>query len=355
MEKNYLLWLSLVSGVGPKKAETLLKHFKTAENIYKASPHELRKIEGIGDVFLEKFSEAKKINIEENLEILHKLNIKFYVKEDEEYPELLKEISDPPLILYVKGVLPRLPMVGIVGSRIPSSYGAQTALHISKVLSENGVCVVSGMARGIDTQAHLGALEGNSPTIAILASGLDICYPSENKRLYEKIQQNGCLISEHFPGIRPLEKYFPMRNRIISGLSKAVVVVEAGHMSGSLITVRQANDQGRDVYAVPGNINNKLSSGTNNLIRDGARILTSPVDIIEDMNMVFKPLKIEKTKPDLNIDEQKICDLISLEELTPEIIAERLNDTYQNIQYILTMLELKGLVERLVGGRYTAV
>ena len=353
MEKIYLLWLSLVSGVGPKKAKFLLKYFETAENIYKANTYELRKIGGIGEAFLENFLEAKKINIEQKLEILNKLNIKFYIKEDKEYPALLKEINDPPLILYVKGDLPKIPIVGIVGSRTASSYGSLAAYNISKNLSENGISIVSGMARGIDTQAHLGALEGNSPTIAVLASGLDICYPSENRILYEKIQKNGCIISEHFPGIRPLEKYFPMRNRIISGLSKAIIVVEAGIKSGSLITVRQANDQGRDVYAVPGNINNKLSYGTNRLIKDGARILTNPMDIIEDMNMVFKPLKIEKNKPALNIDEQKICDLISLEELTPEIIADKLNDTYQNIQYILTMLELKGIAERLAGGRYT--
>ena len=355
MEKNYLLWLSLISGIGPKRSKTLLKYFKTAENIYKANKNELKIIEGIGNNFLEKISEAKKIDINKKLEILHKLNIDFYTKDDDEYPELLKEIDDPPLILYKKGTIPKLPMVSVVGSRLASTYGHKIAFELSKILSENKICIVSGMARGIDTKAHLGALEGNSPTIAVLASGLDICYPSENRNLYEEICKNGCVISEHFPGIRPLERHFPMRNRIISGLSKAIVVVEASEKSGSLITVKQANEQGRDVYAVPGNINNKLSAGTNKLIRDGARILTNPMDIIEDMNMVFKPIKIEKNKPDLTNEEFKIYDLISIEELTAEIIAERLNETYQNIQYHLTLLELKGAAERLVGGRYTAL
>ncbi|MCL1925169.1 MAG: DNA-processing protein DprA [Defluviitaleaceae bacterium] len=355
MEKKYLLWLSLISGIGPKKAKTLLKYFENAENVYKATPKDIRMIHGIGESFLEKILEAKNIDIDKKLETLHRLNIKFYTQYDYEYPRLLKEISDPPIILYVKGKLPELPMAAVVGSRICSAYGSKIAHEVSKYLSEHGICVVSGMARGIDTKAHLGALEGKSPTIAVLASGVDICYPPENKSLYELIQKNGCIISEHFPGVRPIEKYFPMRNRIISGLSKSVLVVEAGKKSGSLITVKQAIEQGREVYSVPGNINNRLSYGTNRLIRDGARILTSPMDIIEDMNMVFTPIKIEKSLPRLSELEQKIYDLISLEELTPETIAERLNDTYQNIQYNLTVLELKGQAERIAGGKYTVV
>lgn len=355
MEKNYLLWLSLIKGVGSKRAEILLKYFKSAENIYKANYREFEQIKGIGANFIEKFREAKKININEKLETLEKLNINFYIKEDEDYPQLLKEIYDPPLILYVNGSLSKLPMVGIVGSRLCSSYGLTISHEISKILSENNICVVSGLARGIDTKSHEGALAGKSPTIAVVASGVDICYPSENKGLYEKIKLNGAIISEHFPGMKPLKEFFPMRNRIISGMSSAVVIVEASSKSGSLITAKKAIEQNRDVYAVPGNITNELSFGTNSLIRDGARILTTPMDIIEDMNMTFTPIKVEKIKPKFEDEEQKIYDLIILETLTIEEIMTRLDGSYQNTQYTLTMLELKGAATRLPGGRYSGI
>jgi DNA processing protein len=200
-----------------------------------------------------------------------------------DYPEYLKEIFDPPTVLYYFGdVKPDDVCMGIVGSRKSSEYGKNTAKSFASKLSQNGFAVVSGMARGIDTKAHEGALESEGKTYAIIGSGLDIVYPPENKKLMQKIIDNGAVISEFPPGTKPNPYNFPIRNRIISGMSLGVIVVEAGLRSGSLITANLALEQGRDVFAVPGNINRIINKGSNKLIKEGAKLVENIDDILEE-------------------------------------------------------------------------
>jgi DNA processing protein len=202
--------------------------------------------------------------------------------DDPNYPALLKQIHDPPARLYVHGRLPAEPMIAIVGSRRATPYGQRAARRLARDLSELGVVVVSGLARGIDAAAHRGALEGGSPTVAVMATGLDRIYPPEHAELAQAIAQSGAVITEAEPGTPPLPGRFPVRNRIISGLSLGVIVVEAAQRSGALITARMAAEQGRDVLCVPGSIENPLATGVHQLIKDGAKLVQTVEDVLDE-------------------------------------------------------------------------
>ena len=280
--KRYWIWLSLIKNLGSKRKLRLLELYKTPEEIYKLTKEELMNINGIGEAI------ANDIMISKNEEILN-YHIK-YMKEsniniininEREYPQVLKEIYDPPISLYVKGNIEKLnnKNIGIVGCRECTTYGKKSAEYFAYNLSKQNINIVSGLAKGIDSYAHLGSLN-NGNTIAVLGNGLDIIYPKENLELAnEIIKRGGTIISEYPCGTKTDKMKFPARNRIISGISSGIIVIEAKEKSGTLITVDFALEQGRDVFVVPGNINSINSVGTNDLIKQGARLVTTYEDI----------------------------------------------------------------------------
>ena len=280
--KRYWIWLSLIKNLGSKRKLRLLELYKTPEEIYKLTKEELMNINGIGEAI------ANDIMISKNEEILN-YHIK-YMKEsniniininEREYPQVLKGIYDPPISLYVKGNIEKLnnKNIGIVGCRECTTYGKKSAEYFAYNLSKQNINIVSGLAKGIDSYAHLGSLNTGN-TIAVLGNGLDIIYPKENLELAnEIIKRGGTIISEYPCGTKPDKMKFPARNRIISGISSGIIVIEAKEKSGTLITVDFALEQGRDVFVVPGNINSINSVGTNDLIKQGARLVTTYEDI----------------------------------------------------------------------------
>jgi DNA processing protein len=280
----YWLGLSMVEGLGVRGAHKLVGHFGSPKAAYMAS---LTELEGSGlseAVCQSIFVQAGLKEAERELEAAEKAGCRVVYYEHSAYPPLLRQISDPPLVLYVKGNLEALSRhcLAVVGSRRPSAYGLQVARKLARDLAERGLVIVSGLARGIDSAAHHGALEANGMTIAVQGRGMDRIYPSENKRLAEKISESGAVISEFPMSTGPTPENFPIRNRIISGLSLGVMVVEASEYSGSLITARLATEQNREVFAVPGNITAAQSFGPNHLIKQGAKLVDEWVDVVDE-------------------------------------------------------------------------
>ena len=269
----------------------------------------------------------------------------------DDYPEQLTVIPDPPAILFYRGKYSPVDLpftVAVIGSRRCSLYGRKTARRLSMELSRAGVCVVSGLARGIDGEAHRGALDGGSPTAAVMGGGLDIMYPPEHSSLAERVAADGCLISEYPPGVKPAKYTFPERNRIISGLSSAVVVVEAGERSGTMITVGTALDQGRDVFAVPGDTDRSSTRGSNRLLRDGAGVVLSPEELI-------KELGLNSVSVSVSTISDPILAFLAKKQSTPEQLSLALHEDAALINTRLLELELQGLVIRRPGGLYTQV
>lgn len=350
-EKEAWLLLSRVSGIGPRRCLKLLKRFGKVENIFKASRKEIEECLGEGEV-VENILKAEVETIEEDLEIIERLKIELISLTCKFYPTNLKFIFDPPFLLYVRGML--LPRdedaIAIVGTRRATLYGRMTARSLARKLSSWGVTIISGMARGIDTEAHWGALEGGGRTIAVLGSGVDIIYPPENRNLAEKIMERGALVSEFPPGTPPESLNFPARNRIISGLARGVVVVEAPLRSGALITVDFALEQGREVFAVPGNIDRPKSFGTNLLIKEGAKLVQSPEDIVEEIKFKWVRKEKEKEKEEtLSPPERKIIELIKEAPSHIDLICRKTGLSLGEVSFILTNLELKGRVRELPG------
>lgn len=283
--------LSFVIGVGSRTAAHLIRTFGSPTACFGASPTQLEaaglqreSIEAMRTVELRERADRE-------IEALSGLNAQAIVLHDERYPPLLREVYDPPIVLYCKGDLSRaiaLPVLAIVGSRRCSTYGRNAAEMLARELGKRGVTIVSGLARGIDTAAHRGALEGRGLTIGVLGTGIDSAYPRENRRLAEQIISAGALLTEFPLGTPPLSQNFPYRNRVISGLALGVMVVEGAERSGSLITARLANEQGREVFAVPGNITSAKSFGPNNLIKDGAKLVQTWSDVVEEFPFEFK-------------------------------------------------------------------
>ena len=283
--KRYWIWLSLIKNLGSKRKLKLLELYKTPEEIYKLTKEELVNINGIGEAI------AKEIRISKNEKILNyhikymkENNIKIININEREYPQVLKEIYDPPISLYVKGNIEKLnnKNIGIVGCRECTTYGKKSAEYFAYNLSKQNINIVSGLAKGIDSYAHLGSLNTGN-TIAVLGNGLDIIYPKENLELAnEIIKRGGTIISEYPCGTKPDKMKFPARNRIISGISSGIIVIEAKEKSGTLITVDFALEQGRDVFVVPGNINSINSVGTNDLIKQGAMLITTYEEVTKN-------------------------------------------------------------------------
>lgn len=290
-------------------------------------------------------------SISKSLDICRELGIKAVYFSGEGYPGHLADIPDPPAILFYRGRYSpaELPFtVAVIGSRRCSLYGRKTARRLSMELSRSGVCIASGLARGIDGEAHRGALDGGTPTVAVLGCGLDIIYPPEHSSLGERVAASGCLVSEYPPGTRPAKYMFPERNRLISGLSQAVVVVEAGERSGTMITVGTALDQGRDVFAVPGDIDRSSTRGSNRLLRDGAGIVLSPEELISELGISAIPVSAP-------VSSDPILASLSENNSTSVQLSLALHQDSSAINTRLLELELQGLVIRRPGGIYASV
>jgi len=352
-QKNIREWiiLSKAPRLGPAKFNQLMKYFGSVEKILSASFQELSKIPKIDQNTLGYITnKAKELSIEKDLDLMDKLGVGLITIEDAEYPSNLKMIFDPPFVLYVRGKLKKEDenSVAVVGTRRATNYAKITARRLARDLAKEGITVVSGMARGVDTSAHWGALEAGGRTIAVLGCGVDIVYPFENKELMEAIAKEGAVISEFPMGAIPERQNFPRRNRVISGLSKGVVVVEAPLKSGALITANFALEQGREVFAVPGNITNPYSQGSNLLIKEGAKLVESVEDILEELNIYFEE---ERTKPSpsLSNEEKIIMDHLSNEPLHINLLVKKSGLSPAKVAENLIRLEIKGLVRELPG------
>jgi DNA processing protein len=286
------------------------------------------------------------------------LGIKVLIKEDPEYPRYLKEIDQPPPVLYIKGELCLEDewAVAIVGTRKVTHYGKQVTEEFARILSDHKITIVSGLARGIDGIAHKVAVETGGRTIAVLGSGVDRIYPSEHRNLAEQISRSGAVISDYPPGTAPEANNFPPRNRIISGLSRATLVIEAGHTSGALITAEFAVNQGRNVYAVPGSIYNVQSKGTNRLIQQGAKPLVDIHEVLQDLQveLIQERKSFRKNYP-VDLFEEKILRVLSDEPLHVDEITNMSELPISQVSSYLTMMELKGLARQVGGMKYIII
>jgi len=357
-ELRYWLWWNRVPGVGPTRFYKLLEAFGSMKDAWLAVETQLAPI--IGAKALTGYKQAR-ADWDPDLELkkVDHFGFRIYCLPDPEYPPNLKRIPDPPPVLYGWGNFDYGDdiAVAIIGTRNPTPSGAFTAKDLAMQLSCQGLTIVSGMARGIDSQAHLGALEMNGRTIAVLGSGLDMPYPRENEPLMERIARQGVVFSEFPLGTEPYAKNFPARNRIISGLSLGVVVVEAAQDSGSLITAGFASEQGREVFAVPGNIENDRSKGPHKLIRQGAKLVENYQDILAEL-AIPQLSKAEIQAADdqgLNELEYKIITVMKREPLHIDQILRRAALAPAQVSSTLTQLELRGLVKRYPGQLYLRV
>ncbi|MBU1255727.1 DNA-processing protein DprA [Patescibacteria group bacterium] len=288
-QAKYFNAFNLINGIGPINFKKLLTYFHSLENAWSADLNEFNQA-GLSQSLIEQIKKQRlKINPDWEMERINKEKISLITIQDKKYPKLLKEIYAPPPLLYIKGTIePKDDFsIGIVGTRKLSSYGREITPLITSDLSQAGLTIVSGLAKGIDTLAHQAAIKAEKRTIAVLGSSVDkkSIYPAVNRRLAEEISQNGAVISEYPINTKPLAHYFPQRNRIISGLSLGILVIEAPEKSGALITAKDALEQNRDVFAIPGHILSNNSLGTNNLIKLGAKLVSNANDIIEELNL----------------------------------------------------------------------
>jgi len=354
---RYWIALSMLSDVGPIIGKKLLAAFGTPDKIFHAAIDDLLTIEGIGRNrahSIREFSAWEKV--EGHVKLFEQAGISVVSYDRASYPETLREVESAPLVLFMKGSC--IPQdryaIAVVGSRNMTHYGAAVAEGIAGDLASMGFTIVSGMARGIDSLAHKAALRAGGRTIAVLGSGVDVPYPPENKTLMERVAACGCILSEFPPGSPPDRENFPKRNRIISGLSLGVVIVEATTDSGALITARHAVEQGREVFAVPGNVSSAHSVGPNDLIRKGALLVRDAQDIVGELAPVLKGFlrSADKARIDINGDEQGICSLLSGEPKQIDEIARESGLSASKVLGILLGLEMKGAVKQITGKRF---
>lgn len=361
-ETNALIALNMIDGLGSVKINRLIGKFKKATDIFNADFNELSDIDGIGDTIATNIKNFDWIKAVDEIKECKKKNIEIITIYDEKYPSLLKEIYDPPPVLYKYGKdIPAVKYyLGIVGTRIPSNYAEKVIQKLVNEMTGKSklFCVISGMARGVDVIAHYESSQKGIFNIAVLGFGLNIIYPFENHYIAKEIIKNGCLLSEFPLGMIGLRQNFPRRNRIISGLSNGVLIVEAGEKSGALITADCALEQGRDVFAVPGNIFSEKSVGTNNLIKQGAKPVMSLNDILEEYDARDKiDLKQGKQKVLNGIfseEETKILNILSkFEKKHIDNIFVESNIDINKLSGILFGLELKGVIKQYSGKFFT--
>ena len=358
--REALVALNLIEHVGPVRLRQLLEHFGDAPAIMRASKQQLLKARNIGEETADAIANWEKtIDLSGELKRLNEFGCRIVIQADPEYPELLRQIYDPPMVLYVKGLL--LPKdknaVAIVGSRMTTHYGIEVARKLAYQLAYLGVTVVSGGARGIDSAAHQGALTSKGRTIAVLGTGINLVTPAENSDLFQRISESGCLITQ-FPFNRPPDKQsFPIRNRIVAGMTLGTVVVEANLTSGALITANFANEYGRQVFAVPGRIDSPRSKGCHELIKKGAKLCESAEDILTEFEYLFPstnrlPGASETgVLPALELsgNEQKVFGTLDHEEVSIDEIIRKSGLPSSAVSVALLSLEMKRLIRQLPG------
>lgn len=357
-DKLYWIGFTIVKGIGAVRFQRLLERFGNAESAWRAAPAELAEA-GLSLKLIERVVAVReKVDLSQIWEQTQSKGIQILTWLDEAYPQRLKEIDQPPPVLYLRGEL--IPedtwAVAIVGTRRVTPYGRQVTEEIASFLAANGITVVSGLARGIDSIAHNAALKAGGRTLAVLGSGVDRIYPPENRVLTDQIIEHGAVLSDYAPGTPPESSNFPPRNRIISGLSMAVVVIEAGKTSGALITAEFAAEQGREIFAVPGNILAPQSKGTNKLIQQGAHPLLSASDIMQALNLtrVGQHKAARKVLPADDV-EAKLLTAMRDEPLHVDEIRNQTGLPVEKVSSTLVMMELKGMVRQVGNMQYVAV
>ncbi len=349
--REVLISLNQTCALGSIRLAKLLEVFNEPEDILKAPLGKLMAVSGIGPQIAAKIKALKKEELDKELLSAEKGGLKILTLDDDGYPENLKEIPDAPIVLYVKGELKpqdKLAM-GIVGSRRASFYGLNNAGKFASGLAERGFTIVSGMARGVDTCAHRGSLSAGGRTIAVMGSGFNYIYPYENKKLAEEIALSGAVLSEFPMDTEPFSYNFPRRNRVISGLSLGIVVVEAARNSGALITADFALEQGRDVFALPGQVDSLCAFGTNGLIKQGAKLVSCVDDITEEFVIEGNTHKTDTAK---NTNESQVYDLIRDEPAQLDDLLEKSNLDISKISGILVSLQIKKLIRELPGKQF---
>lgn len=359
-ENKYWLGFSLVSGIGPRRLAHLLNHFDDLSIAWQATNLQLQQ------AGLESQPRANLLHLRESLDLdaeldrVRQAGASLLTLADPEYPALLKTLPDPPLILYVRGSL--LPIddkaLSVVGTRKATHYGLETAYKLAGALAKQGVTVISGLAHGIDTAAHRGALMAEGRTFAVLGCGIDQIYPADNRDLADAIIESGALISEFPLGTPPEARNFPRRNRVISGMALGVLVVEAPEGSGALITADMAAEQGREVFAVPGNIFSPVSHGPNRLIQEGAKLVMSVTDILNELNIAYTRAEartIAETAVPTNEVEAQVVNCLSADPLHVDDVARACGLPIAEVTSTLTILELKGLARNVGPMQYCLV
>jgi DNA processing protein len=365
--------LNMIDEVGPVRVRALLDHFQAPENILAASVSDLKQVAGIGPEVARNISRWRdKTDLDAELARIEKAGVQVVTREDPLYPKHLRQIYDPPLVLYVRGTLAEDPLsIAIVGSRRTTLYGQEMARKLSYQLARVGVAVISGGARGVDTCAHTGALQAKGRTVCVIGCGIDVVYPAENKKLFDQIAEKGGAVVTEFPfGVQPDRQHFPMRNRIVSGWSFGIVVVEAALNSGALITANFAAEQGRHVFAVPGRVDSAASRGCHKLIKEGAKLTEDVDDIMGELEYLIPPDRKAQVKSaaaedqaesdgelsfaglKLTEPEGKILAAIGTEELGVDEIIRQSGLTSATVFATLLTLEMKRLVRQRPGRMY---
>ena len=358
-DREDALRLALVSGVGPRIRRSLLERFGSAEAVLDAAPSQLRDVPGVGPKLMRKITAARReVDAEGVIGLCQSAGVTILTEADESYPALLHEIHDPPGVLFVRGGFqpPDALAIAIVGTRHASQYGLGQAERLASSMARAGLTVISGLARGVDAAAHRGALAAGGRTVAVLGSGVLNVYPPEHERLAEEVTAAGALISEAPPRAEPLSGAFPQRNRLISGLALGVIVVEAAQRSGALITARHAAEQGREVFAVPGRVDQRTSRGCHQLIRDGARLVETADDVLEELGPLVEATtglqgQVVRHPAELMLNEleQKVLCAIDTDATSIDHVVVQTGLPVSRVLSTISVLEMRRLIRRLSG------
>ncbi|MFH1542887.1 MAG: DNA-processing protein DprA [bacterium] len=339
--------------MGPVTIKRLWEHFGSIEVAWKADEQAVLAVDGLNQKAVQSFLKNRsQVNPNEEYDLVRESDVQTSTLDDESYPELLKNIYDPPPVLYVKGQLPTQKTLAIVGTRRATRYGLEMAKKLAYELASCGITVVSGLAAGIDTEAHKGALEAKGKTIAVFGCGVDTVYPASNRSLAKEIESSGALVSEFPLGVGTEKGNFPRRNRIISGLSLGTIVIEGHYKSGAMITAKQALDQGREVFAVPGQAGMEQSMGPHWLIKQGAKLVESVDDVLEELNIEYRAQNAERETHDfsgLSSVEQEIVKTLSREPKHIDNISLDSRLAIPQVSSLLLMLEMKKIVRQVPG------
>lgn len=373
-DRAYWLAWSCITGVGPTLLMRLRQHFGSLATAWDATARELTAVEGVGTQTAEALvAERSRLDPSERLARHEEQNPQFWTPDDADYPRLLLEIPDPPPLLYYRGQPNRyenqgiIPAIALVGTRSPSEYGRRWTQRITNALTQAGFVIVSGLADGIDTETHRACLSAGGRTLAVVGTGVDIIYPSANRKLAESIVENGMILSEYPAGTKPDRTHFPRRNRIIAGLTRATLVMEAPSRSGALITARLANDYGREVYVLPGSLDNERSLGCLEFLNQGAQVILGEQDLLERLGTIptlLPPLAAPQTDDQLSLlsppaeppplppDLEPVFHAVPLEAIALDLIVTTTGIDTGQVLGALAQLEIMGLVTQLPGMRY---